>query len=67
MRLLGVKNMAKMHTKRKGKSCSKKPLRIKIQEWCVKTEDEVIQLILDFWKQGISTSEIAHRITAIYK
>lgn len=50
--------MAKMHTRRKGKSCSKKPLRNNKPEWCIYNEEDTIKLILNFWKQGISTSQI---------
>jgi small subunit ribosomal protein S15 len=50
--------MAKMHTKRKGKSSSTKPKRTEPPEWSKISSDEVISIILDLWKQGISTSEI---------
>ncbi len=50
--------MAKMHTRRKGKSSSKNPHRVKVQEWQKITREEVINIILDLWKQGLSTSKI---------
>jgi small subunit ribosomal protein S15 len=50
--------MAKMHTKRKGKSASTRPIRTEPPEWCKISADEVITITLDLWKQGVSTSEI---------
>ena len=50
--------MAKMHTRRKGQSGSKKPYRTEVPEWVNVSADETKQLILDMWKQGISTSQI---------
>jgi len=50
--------MAKMHTKRKGKSASTKPIRTEPPEWCKIGADEVVTITLDLWKQGVSTSEI---------
>ena len=50
--------MAKMHTKRKGKSSSTRPNRTEPPEWCKIGADEVTTITLDLWKQGVSTSEI---------
>lgn len=50
--------MARMHTRRKGQSCSKKPIRESIQDWCKYNDKETIDLILKYWKQGLSTSQI---------
>ena len=50
--------MAKMHTKRKGKSASTRPNRTESPEWCKIGADEVTTITLDLWKQGVSTSEI---------
>lgn len=50
--------MAKMHTKRKGKSASTRPNRTEPSEWCKVSADEVVAITLDLWKQGVSTSEI---------
>ena len=50
--------MAKMHTRRKGKSGSTKPIRSEIPEWCTVTAEEAEAAILTMWKQGKSTSEI---------
>lgn len=50
--------MAKMHTRRKGKSGSKRPLRTEIPEWNQLSSDEAKELVASMWSQGISTSEI---------
>ncbi|RPJ73923.1 MAG: 30S ribosomal protein S15, partial [Alphaproteobacteria bacterium] len=50
--------MAKMHTKRKGKSASTRPNRTEPPEWCKVGADEVVSITLDLWKQGVSTAEI---------
>lgn len=50
--------MAKMHTKRKGKSASTRPIRTEPPEWCKISTEEVTSIILDLWKQGVSTAEI---------
>ncbi|WNY26360.1 30S ribosomal protein S15 [Methanolapillus ohkumae] len=50
--------MAKMHTKRKGKAGSKKPLRTEVPEWVNVSSEDTVKIILDLWKQGIPTSEI---------
>lgn len=50
--------MAKMHTRRKGKSSSTRPNRTEPPEWCKISADEVTTIILDLWKQGVSTAEI---------
>ena len=50
--------MAKMHTKRKGKSGSKKPLRTEVPEWSNVSAEEATQLVLEMWKQGVPTSQI---------
>jgi len=50
--------MAKMHTKRKGQSGSKKPLRTEVPDWANVSAEEATQLILEMWKQGVPTSQI---------
>jgi len=50
--------MAKMHTKRKGKSSSTRPIRTEPPEWCKISAEEVTSIVLDLWKQGVSTAEI---------
>ncbi len=50
--------MAKMHSRRKGKSGSKKPLRTEVPEWNAVSADDVTKLVLDYWGQGASTSTI---------
>ncbi|MCQ1535449.1 30S ribosomal protein S15 [Methanosarcina sp. KYL-1] len=50
--------MAKMHTRRKGKSCATRPNRTEAPEWCKMSAEEVTTVVLDLWKQGVATAEI---------
>jgi Ribosomal protein S15P/S13E len=50
--------MAKMHTKRKGKSGSKKPLRTEVPEWSNVSAEDAAAIVLNLWKQGVPTSQI---------
>ncbi|MDD4331910.1 MAG: 30S ribosomal protein S15 [Methanosarcinaceae archaeon] len=50
--------MAKMHSRRKGKSSSTRPQRTEVPEWCKMSAEEVNSVVLDLWKQGVSTAEI---------
>jgi len=50
--------MAKMHTRKKGKSGSTRPLRTEAPAWSSMNTDEITKVVLDMWKQGSSTSEI---------
>jgi len=50
--------MAKMHTKRKGKSGSKKPLRTEVPEWANVSAEDAASIVLTLWKQGVPTSQI---------
>ncbi|MDR0768086.1 MAG: 30S ribosomal protein S15 [Methanosarcinales archaeon] len=50
--------MAKMHTKRKGKSGSKKPLRTEVPDWMNVSAEDAEKIVLDLWKQGVPTSQI---------
>ncbi|WP_342305708.1 30S ribosomal protein S15 [Methanolobus sp. ZRKC5] len=50
--------MAKMHTRKKGKSGPTRPLRTEAPAWSTMTTEEVTTVVNDMWKQGVSTSEI---------
>ncbi|MBN2110524.1 MAG: 30S ribosomal protein S15 [Methanosarcinaceae archaeon] len=50
--------MAKMHTRKKGQAGSTRPLRTEPPAWSTMNEEEVTNVVIDQWKQGISTSEI---------
>lgn len=50
--------MAKMHTRTKGKSGSTRPIRSEAPAWSTATTEEITKVVLDLWKQGISTSVI---------
>ncbi|WP_406656818.1 30S ribosomal protein S15 [Methanolobus sp. ZRKC2] len=50
--------MAKMHTRKKGQAGSTRPLRTEPPVWSTMSEEEVTNVVVEMWKQGISTSEI---------
>ncbi len=50
--------MAKMHTRKKGQSGSTRPLRTEAPAWSTMNEDDITKVIIDMWKQGVSTSVI---------
>ena len=50
--------MAKMHTRRKGKSGSTRPIRTEVPEWSNTNKEEIMEVIRTQWKEGKSTSEI---------
>ncbi|WP_321418723.1 30S ribosomal protein S15 [uncultured Methanomethylovorans sp.] len=50
--------MAKMHTRRKGQSGSTRPMRSETPAWCTMSTDEITNVVLEMWKQGMSTSLI---------
>ncbi|WP_292462502.1 30S ribosomal protein S15 [Methanolobus sp.] len=50
--------MAKMHTRKKGQSGSTRPLRTEPPVWSTMSEEEITKVIMDMWKQGVSTSVI---------
>jgi len=50
--------MARMHTRRKGKSGSKRPPHATIPEWINQPIEEIEQKIVDLAKQGLTSSMI---------
>lgn len=50
--------MARMYSRRKGKSGSTRPYRKDNPPWVTVEADEVEQIIINLWKQDKSTSEI---------
>jgi len=50
--------MARMHSPRKGKSHSKRPIRLETPDWFQKTPEEVEELILKLAKEGHQPSMI---------
>ncbi|MHC1602788.1 MAG: 30S ribosomal protein S15 [Methermicoccaceae archaeon] len=50
--------MARMYSKRRGKSHSKPPMRTAPPEWTIYSGEEVERLVLKLWADGKSTSEI---------
>jgi small subunit ribosomal protein S15 len=61
-----VKLMAKMHSRRKGKSGSKRPAHATIPEWVTQTKEEVEAKIVDLAKQGLSSAEIGMTLRDSY-
>ena len=58
--------MARMHSKRKGKSGSHRPKRAKHPEWSALNPREIESHILDLSKEGKSTSEIGIQLRDQY-
>lgn len=50
--------MARMHARRRGKSCSVAPYRTEAPEWCGMSADEAVKIVVDLRKKGNSSSEI---------
>ncbi|AEH61254.1 Ribosomal S13S15 domain protein [Methanosalsum zhilinae DSM 4017] len=50
--------MAKMHTRKKGKSMATRPYRTEAPAWSLTDKDEITKIIMDLWNQGYSTSKI---------
>ncbi len=50
--------MARMHSKKRGKSGSTKPYLTEPQEWIPIESKEIIELVIKYYKQGSSQSEI---------
>ncbi|MCS3923341.1 30S ribosomal protein S15 [Methanosalsum natronophilum] len=50
--------MAKMHTRKKGKSMATRPYRTEAPSWSQMEEDELTTIIVNLWNEGNSTSEI---------
>lgn len=50
--------MARMHSPRKGKSRSKRPIRLETPDWCSRTPEEVEELVVKLGKEGHQPSMI---------
>ncbi len=50
--------MARMHTRRRGKSSSTRPYRTSKPEWIEADRDKVSSLVIDLYHKGHSTSQI---------
>ena len=58
--------MARMHSRDKGKSGSKKPLQFKRPLWLRYDEKEIVLLIVKLAKSGMSASMIGHTLRDSY-
>ena len=50
--------MARMHSRKKGKSGSKRPSRLIKPDWCEYTPEQVEELVVQLAKKGESASTI---------
>jgi small subunit ribosomal protein S15 len=50
--------MARMHSRKKGKSESKRPSRLVKPEWCDQSPEQVETLVVDLYKKGETPSKI---------
>ncbi len=50
--------MARLHTRKRGKSRSKKPLSSSAEKWCQFTKEEVIDFVEKFAKEGKIAAEM---------
>jgi small subunit ribosomal protein S15 len=55
---MGGKYMARMHIRRRGRSHSKRPIRLKKPEWITLTPEEVEEMALNLAREGKYPSEI---------
>ena len=55
-----------MHTRRKGKSSSKRPPHATIPEWVTQTPEEIEQKIVDLAKQGLTSAMIGNVLRDTY-
>lgn len=58
--------MARIHARRRGSSSSKKPYRVGRPEWIEAERDEIVKLIIDYHKKGLSTSEIGIKLRDLH-
>ena len=50
--------MARMHSRKKGKSGSKRPSRIVKPDWCEFTAEQVEEMVVEQFKKGVPPSQI---------
>jgi len=55
---IAVKNLARLYTRKRGKSGSTRPISKKVPSWCKYQPEEVESLVLKLAKQGNSPSSI---------
>ena len=58
--------MARMHTRKKGKSSSKRPPHATIPEWVNQTPEEIEQKIVELAKQGLTSAMIGNILRDTY-
>ncbi|MBN1389846.1 MAG: 30S ribosomal protein S15 [Candidatus Thermoplasmatota archaeon] len=58
--------MARMHARRRGRSSSTKPFRTKKPEWLEVDRKEILDLILELYRKGLSTSQIGIELRDVH-
>ena len=58
--------MARMHSRRRGKSKSTRPPRAKAPDWCSKSSEEIEDLIISLAREGLGASMIGIRLRDQY-
>lgn len=61
-----VNTMARMHTRKKGKSSSKRPPHATIPEWVNQTPEEIEAKIVELAKQGLTSAVIGNILRDTY-
>ncbi len=59
-------NMARMHSRKKGKSSSSRPIHVKTPEWVTAQPDEVKEMVLELGREGTSTSQIGIKLRDVH-
>lgn len=58
--------MARIHARRKGKSSSIRPYHTSVPDWVPLKASEIEELVVKLGKEGLTTSEIGHRLRDQY-
>ena len=58
--------MAKMHARRRGKAGSKRPLVTENPEWVPLSQEEIIQMVVKYGKEGMPTAKIGMNLRDQY-
>jgi small subunit ribosomal protein S15 len=58
--------MARMHSRRRGKSSSTRPPRGKAPDWCARSAEEIEDLVVQIAKEGVRPSLIGIRLRDQY-
>ena len=56
------KSMSRLHTHRRGKSHSTRPINTRIPSWVIQNVDEIKKLITKYGKEGMTSSKIGMKL-----